>query len=313
MFRILSVAFFVFAVADLAARDPRDSGVRQGVIRFNKWMRMHTSPVNAWSRMQMTGMRLFAPDRLRKGRTLPYADSNRLLFSDEFHHLDRSRWRIGLPWGRIHPGNPHQWYGDSAVRIADGVLHLDGIRAPLKMVVKGKDTLVPFQVGLISSDPGFSCRYGYFEISAKIPEGPALWPAFWLTPVNAWPPEIDIFEMYGKKRGKSIHRTSMSLHYGTIEGGTKSQQIRFLRLPGDIDKRYYTYACLWEPRRIRYYFNGYLIGQIRLNTDLEHYLNTDMYVVLNQSFHNKYLQYLPSNMPVYTLAVDYIRIFGLNR
>lgn len=272
---------------------------------------MHASPVNAWCRVHMTSLRTFTPQRLRNGRILPFADSTRLLFDDGFQQLDRSRWRIGMPWGRIHPGNPHQWYGDSAVRIVDGILHLDGIHAPLKMQVAGKDTVVPFQVGLISSYPGFSCKYGYFEISAKIPEVPALWPAFWLTPVNGWPPEIDIFEMYGKKRGKSIRNTSMSLHYGTIEGGTKSQQIRFLRLPGDISKKYYRYACLWEPGRIRFYFNGFLIGQIRLNLDLAGYFNTDMYIVLNQSFHNKYVQYLPSNMPVYSLEVDYIRVFGL--
>jgi beta-glucanase (GH16 family) len=179
------------------------------------------------------------------------------------------------------------------------------------MQVNGKDTIVPFQVGLITSDPGFSCRYGYFEIKARIPADPAVWPAFWLTPVSGWPPEIDIFEMYGRKHGRNINRTSMSLHYGTIEGGTKSQQIRFLGLPENIHTQFYRYACLWEPDRIRFYFNGFLIGQIRLNPDLARYLQTDMYVVLNQSFHDKYLQYLPSNMPASSLVVDYIRVYGL--
>jgi len=274
-------------------------------------MRMHASPVNAWCRLNMVSMRIIKPGKLRKGKELTFADSSRILFADDFQQLDRSRWRIGMPWGRIHPGNPHQWYGDSVVRVENGVLFLDGIRAPLKMQVNGVDTIVPYQVGLIASEPGFSCRFGYFEISARIPEAPALWPAFWLTPVNGWPPEIDIFEMYGKKSGKSINRTSMSIHYGTIEGGTKSQQIRFLRLPDDINRKYYRYACLWEPNRIRFYFNGYLVGQVRLNPDLAAYLNTDMYVVLNQSFHDQYLQYLPSEMPIYSMEVDYIRVYAL--
>jgi len=268
VFRFLLLTIGWFCVGDTNAGDPRDSAVRQGVIRFNKWMRMHASPVNAWCRINMASMRIITPGKLRKGKNLLFADSSRLLFADDFQRLDRSRWQIGMPWGRIHPGNPHQWYGDSAVRVEGGILHLDGIRAPLKMQVNGADTVVPYQVGLITSYPGFTCRFGYFEISARIPEAPALWPAFWLTPVNGWPPEIDIFEMYGKRKGKSINRTSMSLHYGTIEGGTKSQQIRFLKLPNDIHNQYYRYACLWEPNRIRFYFNGYLIGQIRLNHDL---------------------------------------------
>jgi beta-glucanase (GH16 family) len=274
-------------------------------------MRMHASPVNAWCRIKMAGMRTLAPGYLRQGKKSRWADSSLILFEDEFQALDRRRWRIGMPWGRIHPGNPHQWYGDSAVRIADGMLYLDGMRAPLRMQVNGKDTIVPFQVGLITSDPGFSCQYGYFEIKARIPAAPAVWPAFWLTPVSGWPPEIDIFEMYGRKHGRNINRTSMSLHYGTIEGGTKSQQIRFLGLPENIHTQFYRYACLWEPDRIRFYFNGFLIGQIRLNPDLARYLQTDMYVVLNQSFHDKYLQYLPSNMPASSLVVDYIRVYGL--
>lgn len=274
---------------------------------------MHASPVNAWCRLRMVACRSVAPGKLRRGIKQEFADSSRLLFADDFQQLDRSRWRIGMPWGRIHPGNLHQWYGDSAVRVNGGILHLDAIRAPLKLHVNGMDTIVPFQVGLIASEPGFSCRFGYFEISAKVPEAPATWPAFWLTPVNGWPPEIDIFEMYGRRTGKTINQTSMSLHYGTIEGGTKSQQIRFLWLPNDIHQRYYRYACLWEPHRIRYYFNGFLIGQIRLNRDLERYMNTEMYVVLNQSLHDKYLKYLPENMPVYSMEIDYIRVFALKQ
>lgn len=311
MFRLYLLAVLLGTATLLSAHDPRDSGIRQGVIRLNKWVRIHASPVNAWCRLQITGLRTLAPGQLHKGRELNFTDSSRLMFEDEFEQLDRMNWRIGMPWGRIHPGNPHQWYGDSAVRVSNGILHLDGIRAPVKIQVNGRDTMVPFQVGLVASDPGFSCRFGYFEILAKIPSGPAVWPAFWLTPTRGWPPEIDVFEMYGRKGKGSVRNTSMSLHYGTIEGGTKSQQVRFLKLPRDIDQRYYRYACLWEPDRIRFYFNGFLIGQMRLNHDLARYFDTDMYVVLNHSFHDKYLQYLPPHFQSSTLSIDYIRVFGL--
>ena len=42
---------------------------------------------------------------------------------------------------------------------------------------------------------GFSALYGYFQMTAELPTGAGLWPAFWLEPVNgASACEIDVFE-----------------------------------------------------------------------------------------------------------------------
>ncbi len=60
--------------------------------------------------------------------------------------------------------------------------------------------------GLISSRDrdgpdgrGFAQQYGYFEIKARLPEGPGTWPAFWLIGVDKSKSssEIDVFEFYG--------------------------------------------------------------------------------------------------------------------
>jgi hypothetical protein len=308
-FLLLFVFIQAAVTVDLRAmRDPRDSGIRQGVIKRSMFLRRNFSVVNGWARIKITGMRWVCRKRLMRGRAVRLSGQYDTVWVDQFDSLDRSKWRIGLPWGRIHPGHPHQWYSDEAVYCDSGVLHLSGFYAPQTLNVDGKDTMVPFQVGLISSDPGFSIRYGFFEISSQNPTGPAVWPAFWLTPVWGWPPEIDIFEMYGRTGKGSLHRTSMSLHYGTIEGRTKSQYIRFLRLPANTNRRFYRYACLWEEKRIRFYFNGFLIGQIRLNAHLRRYFASDMYVVLNNSFHDKYLHLLQKDGKSTDFRIEWLRV-----
>lgn len=56
-----------------------------------------------------------------------------------------------------------------------------------------------YYTGRISTAETWGQTYGYFEIVAQVPEGKGHWSAFWLSPAdNNWPPEIDIFEAYGR-------------------------------------------------------------------------------------------------------------------
>ncbi|WP_187277596.1 glycoside hydrolase family 16 protein [Methylobacterium sp. WL18] len=47
---------------------------------------------------------------------------------------------------------------------------------------------------------GFTQKYGYFELRAKLPDGSGVWPAFWLvgTDKSNGSTEIDVLEYYGK-------------------------------------------------------------------------------------------------------------------
>lgn len=125
-------------------------------------------------------------------------------FSEEFDAIavtawgpivpGQSRWIAHTPWA----GD----FGDAAFAdptpgfpfsVANGVLRIEA----------KKDETGNWSSGLLSSADGqgngFAQAMGYFEMRAKLPGGPGVWPAFWLM-YNQDPDfsaEIDVMEHYG--------------------------------------------------------------------------------------------------------------------
>lgn len=284
----------------------REAGVRS---RFEPIFPIRSALENLAYRGRMSWLRSVNKQRLYQGRRVDLDSAYKLAFQDEFNIFDRNKWRIGQPWGNIHPGDMHQWYSDTAVHADSGLLRLLAIHRPARVHVLGRDTIVPFQVGLICSDISFSTLYGYFELRCKLPSGPAVWPAFWLAPVHGWPPEIDIFEMYGKSTGRSIRRLTNSLHFGSIEAGNKGQRITGIRLPADTDKRFYTYACQWNFDCIEFYVNGFLVRRIRLNSRLAKEFGTPMYIIINNGLQAAYLREICARIQGTALELDYLHVY----
>lgn len=123
-------------------------------------------------------------------------------FSETFERLDISasgpgtRWVAHTPW--------HGDFGDAAFSdpmpgfpfaTASNILRIEAR--------KGDDGT--WRSGLIASrdhdgpgGSGFAQALGYFEMDAKLPPGPGVWPAFWLVGINPTPrAEIDVLEYYG--------------------------------------------------------------------------------------------------------------------
>lgn len=238
------------------------------------------------------------------------------IFIDSFKSFQSNIWQIGQPWGNFHPQNHNQYYGDSSVHIARENLILDNLYQPRNFVVpkqNGADTVsIPMNVGLVNTFHSRNFRYGYFAIRSKNPTGPATWPAFWLTGKNNWPPEIDIFEMYGGKKGKRIHRQTMTLHVGKIESGTKKQVVRHFWLPRNTDTLFHIYACYWTPNRVEYYTDGIKVRSVRFNHWMKQFMQEYMYIVLNNQIEAKYLPELQKmGYPTSHFEVDWIQVYQL--
>lgn len=232
-----------------------------------------------------------------------------LTFHDNFDSINTDKWRLGQPWGYFHEGSLHQYHDVNNVVVKDGFLYLEAKYNPKAFDYKDSNVTIPYSIGLINSDISFKQKYGYFEIRCKNPKGPATWPAFWLTGANRWPPEIDIFEMYGKSTGKRIHKQISSIHYGIRGHKSRGTLIRKIWLPKDTDTAFHVYACQWTSKSIKFYTDGILVRKQKINKRLRPFMDDEMVIVINNGFEAKYLKYLPKEFRGNAFVVDWVRVY----
>ncbi|RYC29460.1 glycoside hydrolase family 16 protein [Lichenibacterium minor] len=99
---------------------------------------------------------------------------------------------------------------------------------------------------------GFVQRYGYFEMRAKLPEGPGTWPAFWLvgTDKSNGSAEIDVMEYYGKF-SDSFHTT---LHIWKSKDGVNDDHV-VLVPDRSLTQAYHDYGVRVGPDRMTFYLD----------------------------------------------------------
>jgi beta-glucanase (GH16 family) len=178
-------------------------------------------------------------------------------FEDDFTKLDISAWGPGTRWIAHTP-----WHGD----FGDAVFDNPGPNGPFSIGPSGlnitarKDELGHWRSGLICSmdkdgpgQQGFAQQYGYFEMRAKLPDGPGVWPAFWLIGVNkaTSASEIDVLEYYGAFPGYF----NSWLHL--FQGGKDVLQGHKITAvpPGSLTSRFNDYGVLIGPDETRFYLN----------------------------------------------------------
>ena len=304
-----------------------------------------------------------------------------LVFEDNFDSLNTEIWSKGQPWGRFHPDNAHQFYGDPQVFVADGKLHLLNEPRPYPIIIENQpkgdaermframketnliqkdmiqiqrvnaagnvvksvgdhevndssvstaqvqlnldgsesDTgklaiMIPYSVGVVNTFHSKNFTYGYFAIRSKNPSGPATWPAWRLTGKNNWPPEIDIFEMYGKSTGDAVNTQTMTVHTGKVETHTKQMMMKKLRVSEDTDSAFHIYACLWTPKKIDFYTDGIKVKSIRFNRWMAQFYQEPMFLVLNNALENTYIpQLIESGNKTSDFQVDWVQVYQIPR
>lgn len=179
-----------------------------------------------------------------------------LAFDEPFDTLDVSARGPGTRWIAHTPWNGD--FGDALFvdptpgfpfTVEDGILRIEAR--------KEADGL--WRSGLLSStDPsgqGFQMEYGYFEMRAKMPPGPGVWPAFWLI-YNRSPEsslEIDVIEYYG--HAPDIYHSVLKVwpKKDTVEEVTHA----FMHtVPwGTLVDEYHDYGVLVTPEEIIFYLD----------------------------------------------------------
>jgi beta-glucanase (GH16 family) len=225
-------------------------------------------------------------------------------FNEEFDTLDVSSWGPGTRWiahtpwsgdfGGARFANPGK---DSPFSIKDGILKIEAKR----------DKNGAWQSGMLASvDPkgaGFSQQYGYFEMRARLPMSPGVWPAFWLIGKDRSKAtaEIDVMEYYGDKPAAF----SSVVHVWYRNGKHYSKGKRTAAFLGDEPSDFHTYGVEVKPDIIRVFYDRKLVW--KTETRPEH--RQPMYILLNLALvegpSNK-LTPNPSHM-----FVDYVRAYKL--
>lgn len=228
-----------------------------------------------------------------------------LTFSDEFDYLSVSADRPGTRWTAHTPYGGD--FGDAQFTdptptfpftIENGVLRIEA-----RKNAEGR-----WQSGLLSSRTpqglGFAQKYGYFEIRAKLPGGPGVWPAFWLLGVDRSDrfPEIDVFEYYGH----ASHQFHSVVHVWSKGGGVQEGREQITKVaPRLLAEEFNIFGVDVGAEWTTFYLNGMQVWR----TKSEPEFSQPLYVLLNLALGSGWpIDKTPNPSFLY---VDYVRVYAL--
>lgn len=217
------------------------------------------------------------------------------------------KWETCMESGRpLHPGDPRYYVNQDNVIINNN----DSITLTIK---REPQTINWYDVGWktpkINYTPEYACGLiksidtvpvnSIIEADLMFPRGANLWPSFWLTACDAWPPEIDIVEGYTNKGGSykdglGLHwqwpflyreyRIETNVHYKGeekehLQTGAKCVHPKVLNLP--LEENWNRFKCIWTESSIEIYINDKLVRFINDKYILSKMKTDGMWVIFN--------------------------------
>lgn len=238
---------------------------------------------------------------------------------DNIFNWQGYEWLTQERWGQHHIERPAVWYDSSAVVIAENDYMSLKCRPNSKIFINdGVEISVPVGIGLVSCTTPFG--YGKFEICAKLPNGPYVWPAFWMWSFDSWPPEIDVFEGYTNKRKSYFNwnwqsflgrfwAVNSNVHLGLAPKnymlGGKSHWLGWKKPSSKFNK----YGCIWTDKEITILFNDKVVRKITDKKTLDQFKDKKMNVIINNSVQENYLR---TSMPEHEMIVKYFTYEPIN-
>ena len=232
---------------------------------------------------------------------LPSADKPgwTLTFEDTFPGpaLDAAKWNAGYPHHDVI-NHELQAYVPTAFAFDGNGL---GIVAKKEQATYGHGQTMEYTSGAITTFKKFSQQYGWFEARCRMLKGKGYWPAFWLLPLQGWPPEIDIFESLGHEP-HSVHCTN---HWKNEAGHPAGQGFEY-KSPADLTEDFHVYAIDWEPGSIVWYVDGKKVAECTKGVAAE-----PMYILFNLAIGGDWPGG-PNADTVFpaTFAVSYVRVYS---
>ncbi len=156
-----------------------------------------------------------------------------------------------------------------------------------------------YTAGMITTEPSFSQRYGYFEIRMKLPLGAGLWPAFWMLPADhSIPFELDVVENLGRDPN-TVYCTA---HWGDGSSSQFPVKINGIDTPR-------SYGVLWNSEDIIWYVDDVEVARLP-NKDL----HMPMYMIAGMGVGGTWGGYpdAGTTFPA-RMAINYIKAYRLKQ
>jgi serralysin len=261
--------------------------------------------------------------------SLDRSQLGRLTFSDEFNsprlslydpvRSPHGRWKTCYWFGwqpggacvngssrDVGPQDPSivsdpGYNGLSPFSLSDGALLLRVLPAnPKDPRNDGKS----WAVGMVSSQPSFSQRYGYFEIKTTMPGVRGTWPAFWMLAANLKPPqEIDIFENMG------VDPTRILCTANWQDKAPSSSS--YVTVPGSVTQPH-IYGLLWTANTLVWY-----LDDVEVKRTANRDLHDPMYLMISGGVggwrDSGNLPIDASRINGAAMAINYVRAYELRR
>ena len=208
-----------------------------------------------------------------------------LTFTESFDILDPScgqppRWRSAFGDGEQDGVGKRTLAGNGERQVYIDSCFLRGGKSPFQRRPGGLDIVADraapgvadrlenhrFTSGVLTTQPSFNQRYGYFEARVRLPRGKGLWPAFWMLPADlSWPPEIDVVESVGDP-GRAV---------ATVHARDVAPEPVAYDVPSTDS--FHVFAVSWDPRSLVWYLDGREVARKPTPRDAD----KPMFLVLN--------------------------------
>ena len=208
-------------------------------------------------------------------KTLVYLDSTSFNTREKF----LSHWNMFYPWGTDHNGTARM-YEENVTIEANGVLKIKSEWVgKINEGNSSKDPYLPikFHSGAIHFKKQIKVTedFPFWTISGdfKSPTVPCSWPAFWITGVSSWPPEIDILEFKGST--KTLQNTVTGIDWKHTEWTTVETEIP------NADIEWHNYKLNLERLNDEYLtVKLYIDGQLK-SKEVKNFTNKSFWLIIN--------------------------------
>ncbi|NML65953.1 glycoside hydrolase family 16 protein [Hymenobacter sp. RP-2-7] len=246
-----------------------------------------------------------------------------LVWADEFNQPgrpDSTNWRFETGFVRNHEA---QWYQPENAHCENGLLVLEARPAsrPNPTYRPGSPDWRTSRPTITATSASLNTRgrhqwqYGRFELRARIPTAPGLWPAFWTLGVSKpWPSngEIDIMEYYRGKILANVASGTAQLY--TAKWHSETKPLRSFADPTWASK-FHVWRMDWDAQAVRLYVDEELLNETPLsqavNQDGSGFnpLHQPHYLLLNLALGGDNGGALaPTSLPA-RYEIDYVRVY----